>query len=107
VNYKLRDWLFARQRYWGEPFPIMFEADNPEVAVLVPEDQLPVELPETESFKPTGDGKPPLAALTDWVRVAQVSHKCHTPPRGHDRLGKCQKIKYSRVEINKHEIRAV
>jgi len=75
VNYKLRDWLFARQRYWGEPFPIMFEADNPEVAVLVPEEQLPVELPETESFKPTGDGKPPLAALTDWVNITSPSGK--------------------------------
>lgn len=75
VNYKLRDWLFARQRYWGEPFPIMFEEDAPEVPVLVPEDQLPVELPDTDNFKPTGDGSPPLAAIPDWVNVTSPNGK--------------------------------
>jgi leucyl-tRNA synthetase len=69
VNYKLRDWLFSRQRYWGEPFPIVW-ADGE--AVAIPEEQLPVRLPETEQFKPLGTGdKPegPLALLTDWVRT--------------------------------------
>jgi leucyl-tRNA synthetase len=67
VNYKLRDWLFSRQRYWGEPFPIVWAEGE---AVAIPEEQLPVPLPETEQFKPSGTGeKPegPLARLTDWV----------------------------------------
>jgi leucyl-tRNA synthetase len=67
VNYKLRDWLFSRQRYWGEPFPIVWVEGE---AVALPEEQLPVRLPETEQFKPSGTGeKPegPLARLTDWV----------------------------------------
>jgi leucyl-tRNA synthetase len=74
VNYKLRDWLFARQRYWGEPFPIMFE-EGSDVPVLVPEDELPLVLPDTDSFKPTGDGSPPLAAITDWVNVTSPNGK--------------------------------
>lgn len=67
VNYKLRDWLFSRQRYWGEPFPIVWVDGEP---VAFPEQQLPVLLPQTEHFKPSGTGeKPegPLARLTDWV----------------------------------------
>ena len=74
VNYKLRDWLFARQRYWGEPFPIMFE-EGSDVPVLVPEEELPLVLPDTDSFKPTGDGSPPLAAITDWVNVTSPNGK--------------------------------
>ncbi|MGH7729733.1 MAG: leucine--tRNA ligase [Candidatus Eiseniibacteriota bacterium] len=69
VNYKLRDWLFSRQRYWGEPFPIVWADGEP---VAIPEEQLPVRLPETEEFKPSGTGdKPegPLARLTEWVRT--------------------------------------
>jgi len=69
VNYKLRDWLFSRQRYWGEPFPILWVEGE---AVAIPEEQLPVRLPETEQFKPSGTGeKPegPLARLTDWVET--------------------------------------
>jgi leucyl-tRNA synthetase len=67
VNYKLRDWLFSRQRYWGEPFPIVWVEGE---ARAIPEQQLPVRLPESENFKPSGTGdKPegPLARLTDWV----------------------------------------
>ncbi|HYE95464.1 MAG TPA: leucine--tRNA ligase, partial [Rubricoccaceae bacterium] len=64
VNYKLRDWIFSRQRYWGEPFPILHTDEGPKP---VPEDQLPVTLPETASYKPTSTGEPPLAAASEWV----------------------------------------
>ncbi|MCB0360492.1 MAG: leucine--tRNA ligase, partial [Bdellovibrionales bacterium] len=66
VNYKLRDWLFSRQRYWGEPFPIIHTADGPK---LLAENELPVLLPEVEDFKPTAEGEPPLARAEDWVEV--------------------------------------
>jgi leucyl-tRNA synthetase len=73
VNYKLRDWLFSRQRYWGEPFPILHELDasgKPTGVVRpVPEDQLPVRLPDLEDFKPTGSPEGPLAKATDWMFV--------------------------------------
>lgn len=64
VNYKLRDWLFSRQRYWGEPFPIIHTNNGPQ---LLPESQLPVLLPDVESFQPTGDGEPPLSRAKDWL----------------------------------------
>lgn len=64
VNYKLRDWLFSRQRYWGEPFPIIHVDGE---AKAVGYDELPLELPEVEKYQPTGDGEPPLANATDWV----------------------------------------
>ncbi len=66
VNYKLRDWLFSRQRYWGEPFPIIHADGEPKP---VPEDQLPVELPEVEDFQPTESGEPPLARAVEWVNT--------------------------------------
>jgi leucyl-tRNA synthetase len=66
VNYKLRDWLFARQRYWGEPFPLLL-LENGEVKA-VPESDLPVTLPEIDEFTPTGTGEPPLAKATSWVK---------------------------------------
>src|SRR5207247_578723 len=58
VNYKLRDWLFSRQRYWGEPFPIIWKGDHHEA---LPEAALPVRPPDLTDFKPTGSGEPPLA----------------------------------------------
>ena len=64
VNYKLRDWLFARQRYWGEPFPIVWVDGEPRP---LPEEQLPLRLPETNEFKPSGTGESPLANLEAWV----------------------------------------
>jgi len=64
VNYKLRDWLFARQRYWGEPFPLIWVDGE---ARPLPEEQLPLMLPETSNFKPSGSGESPLANLEDWL----------------------------------------
>ncbi len=64
VNYKLRDWLFARQRYWGEPFPIVWVDGEPRP---LPEEQLPLRLPETNEFKPSGTGESPLANLATWI----------------------------------------
>ena len=67
VNYKLRDWVFSRQRYWGEPIPIIHCPDCG--CVPVPEDQLPVLLPEVEKYEPTGTGESPLAAIDSWVNT--------------------------------------
>ena len=67
TNYKLRDWVFSRQRYWGEPIPIVQCGKCGYVAL--PEDQLPLELPEVESYMPTDNGESPLAAMEDWVNT--------------------------------------
>jgi len=67
VNYKLRDWVFSRQRYWGEPIPVVHCSVCG--IVPVPEDQLPVLLPDVESYQPTDTGESPLAAVTDWVNT--------------------------------------
>ena len=77
VNYKLRDWVFSRQRYWGEPIPIVHcEHCGP---VAVPEDQLPVLLPEVESYKPTDTGESPLAHIDEWVNT--TCPKCGAPAK--------------------------
>ncbi|QWQ39029.1 leucine--tRNA ligase [Gemella sp. zg-570] len=67
VTYKLRDWLFSRQRYWGEPIPVITWEDG--TMTTVPEDELPLLLPETDNIKPSGTGESPLANLSDWVNV--------------------------------------
>ncbi len=67
TQYKLRDWLFSRQRYWGEPFPVIHWADGTQS--LVPEEDLPLTLPELADYKPTGTGEPPLAKAAEWIRV--------------------------------------
>ena len=67
VNYKLRDWLFSRQRYWGEPFPVVHGADGS--IHLVEESQLPVELPHIDEYRPTADGRPPLARAEAWLHT--------------------------------------
>ena len=70
TQYKLRDWLFSRQRYWGEPFPVIHWADGTQS--LVDEGDLPLTLPELADYKPTGTGEPPLAKATDWVNVTRA-----------------------------------
>lgn len=67
LNYKLRDWVFSRQRYWGEPIPLVHCEDCGYVPI--PEDQLPLMLPEVESYEPTDNGESPLAKVTDWVET--------------------------------------
>jgi leucyl-tRNA synthetase len=75
INYKLRDWLFSRQRYWGEPFPILHEVDaeGKPTGVIEPlrEDELPLTLPDLEDYKPSGRPEPPLGKATDWVYVTR------------------------------------
>lgn len=77
VSYHLRDWIFSRQHYWGEPIPIVYCEKCGEVPV--PEDQLPVELPEVEKYKPTDSGESPLASVSDWVNTK--CSKCGGPAK--------------------------
>ena len=77
VNYKMRDWVFSRQRYWGEPIPIILCEKCGEVAV--PEDQLPVMLPRVEHYEPTGTGESPLAAIPEFVNT--TCPKCGGPAK--------------------------
>lgn len=67
IMFKLRDWLFSRQRYWGEPFPILHFEDGTKRALGV--DELPLQLPEVSNYKPSGDGQSPLAKVTDWINI--------------------------------------
>ncbi|HWE04125.1 MAG TPA: class I tRNA ligase family protein, partial [Tepidisphaeraceae bacterium] len=80
VTYKLRDWLFSRQRYWGEPFPIVLDGEGRPHALA--ETDLPVALPELSDFKPTGTPQPPLTKATDWIRYsASMTRETNTMPQ--------------------------
>ena len=84
VNTKLRDWLFSRQRYWGEPFPILHTEGGRIVAL--PEDQLPLQLPHVDDYKPSGSGEAPLSNAHDWVHVtmpdgSQATRETNTMPQ--------------------------
>jgi leucyl-tRNA synthetase len=72
INYRFRDAIFSRQRYWGEPIPIIFKDDVP---YALPESELPLRLPEVESYKPTGTGESPLAAIESWVNLPDGSRR--------------------------------
>ncbi|MBN8421931.1 MAG: leucine--tRNA ligase [Verrucomicrobia bacterium] len=79
INFKLRDWLFSRQRYWGEPFPIVWEDGNHR---SIPESELPLQPPTLEDFKPTGTPEPPLSKATDWVQYsATAKRELNTMPQ--------------------------
>jgi len=77
INYKLRDWLFSRQRYWGEPFPIIWKKDTQGnwLHEALPESALPVLPPPLDDYKPTPDGQPPLARAQDWVNLPDGSKR--------------------------------
>jgi leucyl-tRNA synthetase len=84
TTYKLRDWLFSRQRYWGEPFPILHDPVTGAISAVATED-LPITLPELSEYKPTADGQPPLARAEDWVKVErngeQLLRETNTMPQ--------------------------
>ena len=72
IQYKLRDWLFSRQRYWGEPFPIIWENGQ---HAAIPASELPLLQPELEDFKPTGDPRGPLIKATDWIKYSETAQR--------------------------------
>ena len=79
INYKLRDWLFSRQRYWGEPFPIVWKNGQHQA---VPESELPLVPPKLDDYKPTPDGQPPLARAADWVSLSDgATRETNTMPQ--------------------------
>lgn len=81
VQYKLRDWLFSRQRYWGEPFPLLWDKETGR-HVALPESELPLLQPEMEDFKPTGDPRGPLLNATDWIDYSQkYTRETNTMPQ--------------------------
>ncbi|HDP68351.1 MAG TPA: leucine--tRNA ligase [Candidatus Marinimicrobia bacterium] len=85
VQYKLRDWVFSRQRYWGEPFPLKFNSKGE--VILLKEEELPLELPEVEKYEPSGTGESPLANVKDWVEFRdsktgeKFSYETNTMPQ--------------------------
>ncbi len=79
VRYKLRDWLFSRQRYWGEPFPVYIDKDG--APKLIAKGELPVELPQIDEYKPAPDGQPPLARAKDWLKYKDGTRETNTMPQ--------------------------
>ena len=81
INFKLRDWLFSRQRYWGEPFPLLWNKETGEHSAI-PESELPLLQPEMEDFKPTGDPRGPLVKATDWITYSdKLERETNTMPQ--------------------------
>ena len=81
IQFKLRDWLFSRQRYWGEPFPLLWDKETGQHST-VPESELPLLQPEMEDFKPTGDPRGPLINCTDWINYSdQLQRETNTMPQ--------------------------
>lgn len=81
IQFKLRDWLFSRQRYWGEPFPLLWDKESGQHSA-VPESELPLLQPEMEDFKPTGDPRGPLINCTDWINYSdQLQRETNTMPQ--------------------------
>ena len=79
IQYKLRDWLFSRQRYWGEPIPVVHKSDGSIIAVN--ESDLPLTLPQVEKYEPAGTGESPLANIDDWVNVPEGKRETNTMPQ--------------------------
>ena len=79
IQYKLRDWVFARQRYWGEPFPFIHKEDG--TVEVVPESELPVTLPAVEAYEPTGTGESPLSGIEEWINVPGGKRETNTMPQ--------------------------
>ncbi len=79
IQYKLRDWLFSRQRYWGEPIPVVHKPDGSIIAVN--ESDLPLTLPQVEKYEPAGTGESPLANIEDWVNVPEGKRETNTMPQ--------------------------
>lgn len=77
VNYKLRDWIFSRQRYWGEPIPVVHEDDDEYKIHALDFKDLPLVLPELDDYTPAGDGKPPLSKAKEWLNVDRNGIPCH------------------------------
>lgn len=77
VNYKLRDWIFSRQRYWGEPIPVVHEDDDEYKIHALDFKDLPLVLPELDDYTPAGDGKPPLSKAKEWLNVDWNGIPCH------------------------------
>lgn len=77
VNYKLRDWIFSRQRYWGEPIPVVHEDDDEYKIHALDFKELPLVLPELDDYTPAGDGKPPLSKAKEWLNVDWNGIPCH------------------------------
>jgi len=79
IQYKLRDWLFSRQRYWGEPIPVIHKPDGSIIAVN--ESDLPLTLPQVEKYEPAGTGESPLANIDDWVNIPEGKRETNTMPQ--------------------------